>query len=53
MFTETINIFKSVQEAYGDTIITMIGAAATRWFSHGNACLRFIDRYKICDKPYL
>lgn len=38
-------LFKQVQESYGMKKLTLIRAAATRWLSHGRACIRLVDRY--------
>ncbi|XP_052245734.1 uncharacterized protein LOC127854716 [Dreissena polymorpha] len=45
---QRFQVLKAIQEAYGDEKLTLIRAATTRWLSHGNACVRFIDRYEAC-----
>lgn len=45
---QRFEVFKSIQEAYGNEKVTLVTAAATRWLSHGKACVRFIDRYEAC-----
>ena len=41
-------VCKEIQKANGNEKVTLIRAATTRWLSHGNACVRFIDRYEAC-----
>lgn len=41
-------VFNNVQKVYGSKKITLFRAAATRWLSHGDACIRFVDRYSEC-----
>lgn len=38
-------VFKSVQDAYGEVQVTLVQAATTQWLSYGDACARLIDRF--------
>ena len=38
-------VFKDVQDSYAMKELVLVRASATRWLSHGNACVRLIDRY--------
>jgi hypothetical protein len=38
-------VFQEIQETYHQKKLKFIRAAATRWLSHGHACVRLLDRY--------
>ena len=45
---QRFHVFKTIQEVYGNQPITLIRAASTRWLSHGQAAIRFIDLLQSC-----
>ncbi|XP_062569444.1 uncharacterized protein LOC134231500 [Saccostrea cucullata] len=38
-------VFEEIQETYHQKKLKFIRAAATRWLSHGRACVRLLDRF--------